>query len=127
MDADAGSEDGSRTIRFRFQAPPQTGTFVFTVAISCDAYMGMELRQEVRMEVKEASADEVEAREKQVLDSWQDLDEEEKLEKELGLGGGLGGLAAAAAAASNANQATDDSDADDTATSDSDYESEDDA
>jgi translocation protein SEC63 len=84
--SDATGPGGYRTVKFRFQAPPQAGTYVFGVLVSCDALMGIELRQEVRLTVVDPPKDDdEESRAKMVKDAWRDLEEEERLERELGL------------------------------------------
>ena len=118
--AEDSSESGYRVARFRFQAPTQVGTYQFTVVVSCDSYIGMELRQDVRMVVKDVPKVDEEKREKMMEQAWMDLEEEERLDREMGLTGGFGAPNPAALQQEDDSSDSDDSDADTDEDSDSD-------
>ncbi|KAL9116082.1 MAG: hypothetical protein Q9227_000451 [Pyrenula ochraceoflavens] len=44
-----------QTLKMQFQAPPQTGRYVFTMFLICDSYIGFDSSQEVVLEVEDAS------------------------------------------------------------------------
>lgn len=79
-------EDPSvKTVKFRFQAPPQTGNFTFTVFVMSDSYIGSDLKREVKLSVVDIPKDIEERQQKTAKEAWKDLEEEERIERELGV------------------------------------------
>lgn len=42
-------------VRFQFQAPPRPGTYLFNIFVKSDSFLGLDLRAEMRLEVKDPS------------------------------------------------------------------------
>lgn len=78
-----GKRSGTRTAKLQFQAPPQTGTYTFDVIVKCDAYVGVETRQEVKLKVVDVDKAEEARRLKEQQTVWEDYEEEERIGREI--------------------------------------------
>lgn len=73
-----------RTVRLKFQAPDQSGTFPFHCIVMSDSYIAMDHREDVKLSVKELPKNVKEARQKEEDEMWKDLDKDLE-DKELSL------------------------------------------
>lgn len=76
------SAKGRRKVKFRFYAPTTQGSYTFTAMLQCDTYLGIDVRQDVKLVVKPMEELEEKERAAQDKNAWKDFEDEEKLERE---------------------------------------------
>lgn len=74
---------GIRTLKIQFQAPPQPGTYQFQVVLQCDSYIGLMVKQDVKLVVKMLPRETEQTRAASDLNAWQDFDKDENEDREL--------------------------------------------
>ena len=109
----------SKTVKFSFQSPSQAGTFAFTCIVQCDSY-SVSASQDIRMVVEEPRVEIESKRAQEDKSAWQDLEEEEQLEKE----GYMGAQSMAMAMQGRLSKEANEDDATDWESSDSDDDDE---
>lgn len=53
FNADGTPTFNMQTLKLQFQAPPQAGKYTFVMHLLCDSYLGMDVKQEVTLEVED--------------------------------------------------------------------------
>ncbi len=74
---------GRRRVKFRFYAPSDPGTYIFSAVVTCDSYLGIDLRREVKLVIKPFEEAEETKREAEEEEAWKDFEEEDRLEREM--------------------------------------------
>ncbi|RUP10876.1 hypothetical protein BC936DRAFT_140006 [Jimgerdemannia flammicorona] len=103
-----------RTVKIQFPGPPKAGTYNFSLFVKSDSVVGSDIRQEIKLHVKDSSALPAEP---EIDDDISEPDEDSiagqmKLMREQGLTGALAGGSGAAGEKEKGKSTAEDSDSD---------------